>query len=231
MSVDFSTIGKNSSYVASQEAAAATTKSNTLDQADFLKLLTTQLSNQDPSSPVDNNQMVTTMSQLSVVQNLSTITKGMDNITSAISSSSALSASSLVGKSVLLDSSTAYFDGQTPVTAQIDAGDGVSNVKIAITDSSGAVVSEFAANEIDGTFDFGWNGVKSTDEDGNNTYYDMGKYTITVTGEQNGEKVSVPVKTYGTVSSVVLGSTASETKLNIRGVGEISLDKVENIAS
>lgn len=231
MSVDFSTIGKTSSYIASEEAASTTSTNNTLDQADFLKLLTTQLSNQDPSSPVDNNQMVTTMSQLSVVQSLSTITTGMDNITSAISSSSALSASSLVGKSVLLDSSTGFFDGSTPLTAQIDAGDGVSNVKISITDSSGSVVSEFAASEISGTFDYGWNGVKSTSEDGTNTYYDMGQYTINVTGEQNGEKISVPVKTYGTVSSVVLGSTASDTTLNIRGMGEVALDKVENIAS
>ena len=81
--VDFSSIGKTSQYIANQESA--TKKSNSsLDQSDFLKLLTTQLSNQDPSSPVDNNQMVGTMSQLSIVDNLSTITKGMDNMVNAI---------------------------------------------------------------------------------------------------------------------------------------------------
>ena len=77
---DYSKIGKSSSLLAQQASQAnqADLKANSkLDQADFLKLLTTQLANQDPSSPVDNNQMVTTMSQLSVVENLSSIS---DNV-------------------------------------------------------------------------------------------------------------------------------------------------------
>lgn len=133
MSFDYSTIGKTSSRIATDAAEATSKKSNSsLDQADFLKLLTTQLQNQDPSSPVDNNQMVTTMSQLSVVENLSTISNNVDNVVNAISSSSALSASSLVGRSVLVDSKTAFFDGTNPVTAQIDAGEELQTLRSAL---------------------------------------------------------------------------------------------------
>ena len=120
-SFDYSSIGKTPSYIASQNASK-TQSSNTLNQEDFLKLLTTQLSNQDPTSPVDNTQMVNTMSQLSIVQNLNTITSGMDNVVNAISSSSALSASSLVGRSVLTDKSSGFFDGSNALSAKIDAG-------------------------------------------------------------------------------------------------------------
>ncbi len=228
MSVDFSTIGKTSSYLAQQEAASKATNNNALDQEDFLKLLTTQLTNQDPTSPVDNNQMVTTMSQLSVVESLSAITQGVDNVVNSISSSSALSASSLVGRSVLVDSSTAFFDGSNPITAQIDAGSGASDVKVTVTDATtGAVVSSFSASALDGTTDFSWDGV--LDEEAG-TMYDAGKYTISVTGNVDGETVALPVKTYGTVGSVVLGSTASETKLNILGYGEVALNDVEQVA-
>ena len=161
MSFDYSTIGKTSSRIASDAAEATSKKNNSLDQADFSKLLTTQLQNQDPSSPVDNNQMVTTMSQLSVVENLSTISNNVDNVVNAISSSSALSASSLVGRSVLVDTKTAFFDGSNPITAQIDAGDGASNVKISITDSNGNVVSTFEAGAaLDGKIDFSWDGIQ-----------------------------------------------------------------------
>ena len=227
MSFDYSTIGKTSSRIATDAAEATSKKSNSsLDQADFLKLLTTQLQNQDPSSPVDNNQMVTTMSQLSVVENLSTISNNVDNVVNAISSSSALSASSLVGRSVLVDSKTAFFDGTNPVTAQIDAGEGASNVKISITDSN--VVSSFeAGSAIDGKIDFSWDGIQ---DQKTGAKYDSGKYTISVTASQNGQNVNLPVKTYATVGSVVLGKTTSDTKLNLLGYGEVSLDKVEQIA-
>ncbi len=226
MAVDFTTIGKTSSYISEQEAANSK-KSNALDQEDFLKLLTTQLSNQDPSSPVDNNQMVTTMSQLSVVDSLNTITKGMDDIVSSISSSSALSASSLVGRSVLVDSSTAFFDGSNPLTAQIDGGTGATDVKVTISDATGQIVSSFSCSAIDGETDFSWDGIR--DEETGATY-DAGKYTVNATATVDGSIVNLPIKTYGTVGSVVLGSTTSDTKLNILGYGEVALDNVEQIS-
>jgi len=52
---------------ASQAAANATSGSTTLGQADFLKLMTAQLQNQDPFAPVDNTQMVAQMAQFSSV--------------------------------------------------------------------------------------------------------------------------------------------------------------------
>ncbi len=224
--VDFSSIGKTSQYIANQESA--TKKSNSsLDQSDFLKLLTTQLSNQDPSSPVDNNQMVGTMSQLSIVDNLSTITKGMDNMVNAISSSSVLSATSLVGRSVLADTSKCFFDGQNAITAQIDAGDGATDVKISITDANGSEVASYEAAAIDGKIDFSWDGLKN-EETGET--YPSGSYTIHATALQGEENVSLPVKGYATVGSVIIGTDTSNTKLNLIGVGEVALNKVEQVS-
>ena len=225
---DFSSVGKTSGYIKQQEATAAAKKdNNALDQADFLKLLTTQLNNQDPSSPVDNNQMVSTMSQLSIVENLTTITNGMDNIVNSISSSSALSASSLVGRSVLVDSSTAFFDGNSPLVAQIDAGSGASDVKVSILDSAGSIVSSFSAASVDGVTDFSWDGVMDAESC---EMFPAGKYTVMVSGMQGGKEVNLPVKTYGTVGSVVLGNNISDTKLNILGYGEVSLEDVGSIS-
>ncbi|MGN0916490.1 MAG: flagellar hook assembly protein FlgD [Succinivibrio sp.] len=227
---DYSSIGKTASRIASDQTAASQTKSNSsLDQADFLKLLTTQLQNQDPTSPVDNNQMVSTMSQLSVVENLTNISSNMDSIIDSVNSSSALSASSLVGRSVLVDSKTAFFDGVNAITAKISAGDGASNMKVNITDYNGSVVATYeCGNGLDGDIDFSWDGVKN-EETGEK--FDPGRYTITVTAEQNGETVNLPVKTYAVVGSVTLGNTPSETTLNLVGYGDIALSKVEHIAS
>jgi flagellar basal-body rod modification protein FlgD len=46
----------------------STLKGQTLDQGDFLKLLTTQMTTQDPTDPVDNKEMVAQMAQFSSLQ-------------------------------------------------------------------------------------------------------------------------------------------------------------------
>ena len=173
-----SKLGLNNSNVNSKDANASTsyssvsrtsidtkevaTKANeqALTQSDFLKLLTTQLQHQDPTEPMDNSQMVTQLSQMSMVENLTTINTTMGDIVSAVSSSSALSASTLVGRSVLVESKTAFFDGRNPVTAKIHAGDGYGDIKILVKDRAGNVVSEYTATGGKGDMDFSWDGIK-----------------------------------------------------------------------
>ncbi len=45
----------------------------TMDADLFMKLLVTQLQNQDPSSPMDTNQMISQTTQLSMMQSLATL--------------------------------------------------------------------------------------------------------------------------------------------------------------
>ena len=44
--------------------APASSSRQALGQADFLRLLTTQLQQQDPTEPIDNNQMIAQMAQI-----------------------------------------------------------------------------------------------------------------------------------------------------------------------
>lgn len=159
---DYSSLGRTS--IDTKEVASKA-KEQVLTQSDFLKLLTTQLQHQDPSEPMDNSQMVTQLSQMSMVENLTTINTSMGDIISAVSSSSALSASTLVGRSVLVESKTAFFDGRNPVTAKIHAGDGYGDIKIVVKDRAGNVVSEYKASGGKGDMDFSWDGVKPTNQE------------------------------------------------------------------
>ena len=49
------------------------TPKQTMDADLFMKLLVTQLKNQDPSSPMDTNQMISQTTQLSMMQSLATL--------------------------------------------------------------------------------------------------------------------------------------------------------------
>ncbi len=63
---------------------------DTLDQTDFLRLLTTQLKVQDPLSPVNNEQMVAQMAQFSSVAGISEMNSSLKAIAAQISEQTAL---------------------------------------------------------------------------------------------------------------------------------------------
>ena len=90
-------------------ASTATGKTKTtLDQSDFLTLLTTQLKNQDPFAPMDNTQMVAQMAQFSSVAGISEMNKTLSGVATKLGSVTASDAMSYVGKTVLTEGSTAY---------------------------------------------------------------------------------------------------------------------------
>ena len=107
----------------SVKEAASQVKDQTLTQEDFLMLLTTQLQAQDPTNPADNTELVSQMSQLSMVESLNSINTSMDGIIEQVKSSSALNATSLIGTYVYTDSNKGFFDGSNTLSWAIDAGD------------------------------------------------------------------------------------------------------------
>ena len=81
-----------------------------LNQDDFLKLLTTQLSNQDPLKPLDDTQFIAQMAQFSALQQSTTLTKDFEAFSSA---QQITSAQNLLGRTVTL--STDGTDATGPV--------------------------------------------------------------------------------------------------------------------
>lgn len=84
----------------------------------FLKLLTTQLSNQDPSSPMDSAQMVEQTSQLASMEQLTDMNK---TVTSSLNSQMQSTATNMLGKTVTWTDSTGA--AQSGVVASISFKD------------------------------------------------------------------------------------------------------------
>ena len=72
---------------ASSTSAPATSMGayNKLTEGDFMKLLTTQLANQDPTSPVDNTQMLAQLDQFSTLAAADTTNTDLSTISGQIS--------------------------------------------------------------------------------------------------------------------------------------------------
>lgn len=199
----------------------------TLDQADFLKLLTQQLAQQDPSEPVDNNTMVTQMASFSTVEGISQMTAQFEDLNSVMTSSQALQASSLVGQKVLIPASVANKVAGDSVDAVISLPEGATgDVVVNVESSTGELIRSINIGQQQaGNNEFTWDG---KDEDGNDV--EDGNYTIKATGTVDGDNQELAVSTYSHVASVNLGSAGNGVILNLRGLGNISLNDVLAVA-
>lgn len=201
------TISTGNSYLdslkgPSKSDAAAPQKSNgTLGQSDFLKLLTTQMTTQDPFNPVDNTQMVAQMAQFSSVAGIAEMNQSLKAIVSGLSSSRVGGAASWIGKAALFDAKTA-----TPLTDGSYAGtvtipDDASRVDISLVDATGKVVYTGSATNVGkGDIPFYWDG---KDQDGNAV---PGPVTISVYAK---DKQAQPMKDIATASWASVTSVAS----------------------
>ena len=102
-----------------------TSSSKQLTQQDFLKLLSTQMQNQDPMQPMDDSQFMAQMAQFSTLQ--ATTTMGTD-MTALRTHSDLATASSLVGRKVTIVNNT---DGVVSgAVTGVDASSGSAQVVI-----------------------------------------------------------------------------------------------------
>jgi flagellar basal-body rod modification protein FlgD len=88
-------------------------------QTDYIKLLVEQLKNQDPTNPLDNNQMASQLAQFSELQQLETMNSKFADV---LKTNQLMYASSLVGKQVTYQSTAE--DGTSTTNAGMVQGVG-----------------------------------------------------------------------------------------------------------
>ena len=76
------------------------TASQQLGKDDFLKLLITQLTNQDPTSPMEDTQFISQMAQFSSLEQMTNMNESFNKMVGVINSSQA---ATTLGKTVELD--------------------------------------------------------------------------------------------------------------------------------
>ena len=73
------------------------------DQDKFMKLLVTQLKNQDPLNPMDNAAMTSQLAQLSTVTGINKVNATLESLRTDISNTQSSTAISLIGKGILVE--------------------------------------------------------------------------------------------------------------------------------
>jgi flagellar basal-body rod modification protein FlgD len=176
----------------------------------FLQLLTTQLQNQNPLSPLDTNQFTQQLVEFAGVQQQINTNDSLSTLVSLQQTAQSSQALEFVGKTaVVKGSTTSLTNSEAAWGLNIAAA---SQVTINITNSTGATVytSSIAANAGNNQT-FTWNGLGT---DG--TQQPDGTYTLTATAKDSaGNSVGISTEIQGVVSSVDL--TQSPPLLSIGG--------------
>ena len=138
-SATLSTLNGTKSTSAGSAASPSTKADEAGSQDRFLKLLVTQLKNQDPLSPMDNAQLTSQIAQINTVTGIATLNTSVQGLSNQFLQMQTLQGASLVGKNVIvpgnrLDIAAGVGQGGFELTSAADA------VKVEVLSPAGKVI-------------------------------------------------------------------------------------------
>lgn len=189
----------------------------------FLTLLTTQLKNQDPTSPMDSNQFTQQLVEFSQVEQQINTNTNLNTLITQGQTQIGAYATSYLGKSVSITNGNAALS-QGSATWTYNLGTVAAQTTLTIADAKGKVVYSGAGETAAGNHQFAWNG-----KDNNGNQLNDGTYTLAVSAQTaGGSGVTANVSSTGTVSEIDMSS--GTPKLVVGGM-ELGLGDVANVGN
>jgi flagellar basal-body rod modification protein FlgD len=174
----------------------------------FLQLLTTQLQNQDPLSPMDTNQFTQQLVEFASVEQQMKSNDSLTTLVSLEQAAQSTQALALVGATVVVDgSATQLTNGKANWSLNVTKP---ATATVTIKDATGqtAYTSTFGVNP--GTQNFTWDG-----HDTNGTLWPDGAYTMTATAaDASGQSTAISTQIQARVDSVDLTQTPPLLSIN-----------------
>jgi flagellar basal-body rod modification protein FlgD len=191
-----------SANVAAATAAGNAQKSLAGNFDTFLTLLTAQLRNQDPLSPMDSNQFTQQLVQFSQVEQQIGANKNLETLIGLTRARSGLDAMNYLGKTVTMtDGSNALRNGTAKWDYALDGQAAVTN--LTVTDAKGKIVYSGRGDPGNGAHTFTWNG-----KDNAGNQLPDGTYTLTVKAAlANGTTVDTATRSQGVVDQIDLSGS------------------------
>ena len=214
--------GASATTTSTQSTSSAASQTVDEAQSRFMKLLVTQMQNQDPLNPMDNATLTTQIAQLNTVTGINQLNTSMQSLLGGFQAGQALQSASLIGRTVLVPAtSMALSQGQASFT--LDLAQAADAVQLTVSDSSGQVVRKQQLGALPvGQQELTWDGKT----DAGATAPD-GRYSFAVEASAAGKKVAATTLALGQVASVSLANNA--VSLAIPALGNVALADVRQV--
>ena len=178
----------------------------------FLKLLTTQMQNQDPLKPMDSAEYTQQLVQFSQVEQSIQQTGTLKDILAQLSSGNVSSAAGFIGKEAMFDTNVSGLTDSNPAKWSWEGARDVASVTAVVTDANGREVSRTSLPATGAAGDYSWDGTTSS-----GGHAPAGSYSLElVAADASGAPVPVSIRSVGMVKEVLAGNGGGIT-LGVNG--------------
>ena len=212
---------------ASSAASLAVAKKKTsLGQEDFLKLMTTQMTHQDPNNPMQNGEFLSQMAQFGTVSGIQDLQKSFATFSSSIQSDQALQAAGIVGRYVSVPTNQGILPAGGEINGKVNLTSSTPDLQINV---SNAATGEFIKNislgtQSDGDIPFSWDGTDST-----GTLVNPGAYKIIASAVVDGKNTTPTTDIDSKVESVSMANGSNGMKVNLVGANSVDFGQIKHI--
>jgi flagellar basal-body rod modification protein FlgD len=214
------------------QSAGAPPSRNVSDMGsdDFLTLMIAQMKNQDPTKPMDQMAFMSQLAQFGTLSGVQELNGSFGELSTNLTGSQAVQASSLVGRSVAMDTTTASLApigrneaGETVnmLSATVDMGRFSDGGVFEVRDNNGRLVFSGQLPAGSGHVPVVWDG-EATD----GGQLPPGDYTISARVERGGTLLDAPVYGHDTVISVAIGA-GNQVTLNLASGRSVDVNDVK----
>jgi flagellar basal-body rod modification protein FlgD len=188
----------------------------------FLKLLVTQLKNQDPMNPMENAELTSQLAQMSTVEGINKLNDGMSALSAQFRASQVIQGASLVGHQVLAEGDVFKLTA-AGAAGGFDLASRADKVNVQVLNSGGSLVHSFELGAKDaGLQRFAWDGY-----DSNGARLPEGDYFFQVQASAADKPVVNTTYSLGSVLSVALTGDAMDVEVS--GLGSRTMDQIKQI--
>ena len=135
-------------------------KKDSLGQSDFLKLMTTQLQNQDPFAPMENGDFIAQMAQFSTVTGIAEMGESLKSLSNQLGEFRIATATNLLGHSVLVPGNKVRPNSEGEIHGVLDLPKASSATNIVFSNTAGEVLHSIdLGSQASGLVGFSWNNI------------------------------------------------------------------------
>lgn len=209
----------------SKTSGTTTTGTNSASdlQGSFLTLLVAQLKNQDPTNPLQNNELTTQLAQISTVSGIEKLNTTLGSISGQLDNNQSLQASTLIGHGVMIPGQTVLVGKGTSTPFGVELTQTADKVTAIVSDKNGTPVRTIELGGLKaGVHTFSWDG-KMTD----GSVAPDNSYTVSIAASSGTTQLVAQPLQFALVQGVTRGDKGST--LDLGTYGSTTLDEVRQI--
>ena len=208
-----------------KQSDAQKANSDKLGQSDFLKLMTTQLQNQDPFAPMDNGDFIAQMAQFSTVTGIQDMTASLGKLVEEFDQARIATASNLLGHSVLVPGNIGRPDDEGELHGVLDLPEATISTQLNYVDAdtNNSLFKEDLGPKAAGLVGFKWSDIPEEILESNKRI----KIEALIDTGNGPEQLSPSIYSKVISASVGTGET-KQVLLNVEDYGDLDVSSAVN---